>query len=141
MKLIFILVFVNVVNSKMSFKQWQKAFNRFINLYSQLLEEQAFDMNSAFINAFNSKFGQTFQLGYNEFSSLSFSDFQTQYLGLIVPSSSNRISQITYSNWGLFPRAVTISQPKKPFPASIDYRNYSLAVQKKAFAALSTLGR
>lgn len=132
----------------MSFKKWKKAFNGIVNLYSQLLEEQAFDMNSAFINAFNSKFGKTFQLGFNEFSGLTFSDFQKKYLGLIIPSSSKRVSRITYSNWGIFARAVDISQPKKPVPASIDYRNYSLAVQNQkncgscwSFSAISTLGR
>ena len=151
MKVIVILIFVNCANSQISFNQWQQEFNGNVNLYSLFLEQQVFDMNYAFINAFNSKFGKSFQLGLNEFSCLTFNQFQTKYLGLIVPSASNRTSKITYSSFGIFARAIdpsNIIPVLKQIPASIDYRNYSLTVQNQktcgscwAFAALSTLGR
>jgi hypothetical protein len=148
MKVIIILIFAGFVNSQMSFKQWQKTFKIYKNVYSRLLEQQAFDMNCAFINACNSKFGKNFQLGLNEFSSLTFSQFETKYLGLVVPTSSSGISKVTYEHSGVLARAIGITQKPKPVPDSIDYRRYSLTVQNQkfcgscwAFAAISTLGR
>ncbi|CAG9806358.1 unnamed protein product [Chironomus riparius] len=150
MKVIVILMFVNCVNPQITFNKWKQALSGIVNTYSLFLDQQVFDMNCAFINAFNSKFGQSFQLGLNEFSSLTFSQFQTKYLGIMVPSQSNRISQIVYSNSGLFARfiePIDIIPVSKTIPASIDYRNSSLAVQNQkncgscwAFTALSILG-
>ncbi|KAL7026302.1 hypothetical protein ACKWTF_013840 [Chironomus riparius] len=149
MKVIVILMFVNCVNPQITFNKWKQALSGIVNTYSLFLDQQVFDMNCAFINAFNSKFGQSFQLGLNEFSSLTFSQFQTKYLGIMVPSQSNRISQIVYSNSGLFARfiePIDIIPVSKTIPASIDYRNSSLAVQNQkncgscwAFTALSIL--
>jgi len=150
MKVIFILIFVNFVNSQMTFLQWQQAFTKLVSIYAvrSSQQEQAFDINCAFIKAFNEKYGQNFQLGFSEFSGLTFSEFEKKYLGVIVPSSLKFVSQIFYSNLSVSGRSVDIIQPKKPIPASIDYRNYSLAVQNQkncgscyAFAALSSLGR
>lgn len=151
MKVLVLFIFINCVNSQISFLQWQQLFSKIVHLYSSFLEQQAFDMNFAFINAFNLKSNKSFSLGYNEFSSLTFSQFESEYLGLSVPEAFDQTSQITYSGWGLFARIIglfDIIQIPKLILDSIDYRINSLEVQNQkackscwAFAALSTLGK
>jgi len=138
---------ISLVHSQVSFNSWQIMYNITYSTPADASNtRQAFDMNNAFITLINSRSRQSYFLGLNEFSDLTFGQFQSRHLGLVVPKNANRISITSQTDI-----TMNIIQPVQrsliTVPDSIDYTNYTLAVKHQlncgscyAFAVLDTLG-
>ncbi|KAL7026303.1 hypothetical protein ACKWTF_013841 [Chironomus riparius] len=147
LKLFYIFILTSLVHSKVSFNTWQLTFKTVETASGN--SRQIFDMNNAFITIINSRLKNSFLLGLNEFSDLTFGQFQNRHLGLVVPKTADRISSTTYSETmhsPLMSIMPTTDSSSTTVADSVDYSNYTLAVKHQlncgscwAFSVLDTL--
>lgn len=138
---------ISLIYSQVSFNAWQMTNNiTYFSPAEVANARQAFDMNNAFITLINSRLRQSYFLGLNEFSDLTFGQFQSRHLGLIVPKTASRTS-ITSQTDITMDIMQTVQRSLSTVPDSIDYTNYTLDVKHQlncgscwAFSVLDTLG-
>ncbi|CAG9806357.1 unnamed protein product [Chironomus riparius] len=155
MKTVFVVLgtLINFVNAD-TFSDFEKEYEKsYEDDYEIEDAKQSYDMNCAFIAIINSRSGQRYKLGLNEFADKGFDKFKEESLGAKSPSSSSdRGNKVTFSsnsnsNIQLIQAEGGIGNyTPVTAPPAVDYRNYSLAIlnQKNcgscwAFTALGVL--
>jgi C1A family cysteine protease len=92
-----VLLNVNNSSNASEFESWKSKHGiKFASEFENAYRERIFLENLAKINSHNSNPYKTYEQGLNQFSALTTEEFSQQYLGTIVPESSNNIENNDY---------------------------------------------